>query len=397
MGLFDKKYCDACGDKIGLLGNRKLEDGNLCKNCAAKLSPWFSGRRHTALADIKRQLEDREANRAKAAAFHRSRKLGSDGRALYLDETQGNFAVCYESDWKTGNPDILPLSAVTACRYECEEDKTERKRKDANGTMVSFNPPVFDYSYDYYIVIEVDHPYIDEMKFRVNSMTINRSGGSVLLGIDRRIMECEGLCKQIVETLQGGNRPAAASQQSGSQPAAAPRNAHKLELRERMSPYHTRDPKGAYDLVVSLYVKGSVTVQAADEAGFNEQMAVELVGNVVMRCIMQLEREGVEVHAVDAKLLGDRLAASSDLEQFGLEVQEANLVSTVDAASEQMMQRLLDARQRLDAMNAAPASGAPEITAAIPAPAASRTWTCPGCTAENEGGKFCPYCGTPRP
>ena len=39
MGLFDKKYCDICGDKIGLLGNRKLENGNLCKNCAKKLSP----------------------------------------------------------------------------------------------------------------------------------------------------------------------------------------------------------------------------------------------------------------------------------------------------------------------------------------------------------------------
>lgn len=40
-GIFDKKYCDVCGEKIGLLGNRKLEDGNLCKDCAAKLSPFF--------------------------------------------------------------------------------------------------------------------------------------------------------------------------------------------------------------------------------------------------------------------------------------------------------------------------------------------------------------------
>ncbi len=31
MGLFDKKYCSICGEKIGFLGNRKLEDGNLCK------------------------------------------------------------------------------------------------------------------------------------------------------------------------------------------------------------------------------------------------------------------------------------------------------------------------------------------------------------------------------
>ena len=43
MGLFDKKYCDICGEKIGLLGNRKLEDGNMCKNCAAKLSSMIEG------------------------------------------------------------------------------------------------------------------------------------------------------------------------------------------------------------------------------------------------------------------------------------------------------------------------------------------------------------------
>ena len=46
MGLFDKKICDICGEKIGLLGNRKLDDGNLCKDCAKKLSPWFEERRH---------------------------------------------------------------------------------------------------------------------------------------------------------------------------------------------------------------------------------------------------------------------------------------------------------------------------------------------------------------
>ena len=39
--LFEKKECAICGGEIGLLGNRKLEDGNCCKNCAAKLSPWF--------------------------------------------------------------------------------------------------------------------------------------------------------------------------------------------------------------------------------------------------------------------------------------------------------------------------------------------------------------------
>ena len=29
--LFEKKECAICGGEIGLLGNRKLEDGNMCK------------------------------------------------------------------------------------------------------------------------------------------------------------------------------------------------------------------------------------------------------------------------------------------------------------------------------------------------------------------------------
>ena len=56
MGLFDKKICDICGEKIGLLGNRKLDDGNLCKDCAKKLSPWFEERRHRTIKHIKYQL-----------------------------------------------------------------------------------------------------------------------------------------------------------------------------------------------------------------------------------------------------------------------------------------------------------------------------------------------------
>ena len=73
MGLFDKKNCDICGDKIGLLGNRKLDGGNLCKNCAAKLSPWFEERRHSTVEEIKRQLDYREENKNAVRSFHTTR------------------------------------------------------------------------------------------------------------------------------------------------------------------------------------------------------------------------------------------------------------------------------------------------------------------------------------
>ena len=59
MGLFDKKICDICGEKIGLLGNRKLDDGNLCKDCAKKLSPWFEERISNASWNIVKKTKKR--------------------------------------------------------------------------------------------------------------------------------------------------------------------------------------------------------------------------------------------------------------------------------------------------------------------------------------------------
>ena len=55
--MFEKKNCDICGGEIGLLGNKKLEDGNLCKECASKLSPWFSDRRRSTVDQIREQLD----------------------------------------------------------------------------------------------------------------------------------------------------------------------------------------------------------------------------------------------------------------------------------------------------------------------------------------------------
>lgn len=37
MGLFDKKFCDICGDKVNLLTQKKLSDGQLCSDCKQKL------------------------------------------------------------------------------------------------------------------------------------------------------------------------------------------------------------------------------------------------------------------------------------------------------------------------------------------------------------------------
>lgn len=171
MGLFDKKYCDICGEKIGLLGNRKLEDGNLCKDCAKKLSPWFSDRRRSTVEDIKGQLAYREENREKAAQFRTTRSFGEDWKVL-LDEDDRWFTVTRARDLAEANPDILDFDAITGCRMDIDESRTELTHEDANGKDVSYVPPRYEYSYDFFLVISVRHPYFDEMRFSLNSSSV---------------------------------------------------------------------------------------------------------------------------------------------------------------------------------------------------------------------------------
>ena len=172
MGLFDKKFCDICRNKIGLLGNRKLEDGNLCKDCAAKLSPWFSDRRKSTVEDIRRQLAYREENRAAVAAFHTTRTLGVNTKVL-LDEDARKFMVTSARNLVEANPDVLDYSQVTGCDLDVNENKKELKHADKDGKQVSFIPPRYEYSYDFYIIIHVNHPYFDEIRFRLNSSSVN--------------------------------------------------------------------------------------------------------------------------------------------------------------------------------------------------------------------------------
>ena len=172
MGLFDKKYCDICGEKIGLLGNRKLENGNLCKHCANKLSPWFSDRRSSTVEEIKAQLAYREENREKVASFHTTRTLGTVTKVL-LDEDAGKFIVTRARDLAEANPDVLDFADVTGCNLDIDESRCEILREDKDGNEVSYNPPRYEYSYDFYITIFVNNPYFDEIRFQINSSSVD--------------------------------------------------------------------------------------------------------------------------------------------------------------------------------------------------------------------------------
>ena len=184
MGLFDKKFCSICNNKIGLLGDRKLEDGNLCKDCAAKLSPWFSERRHSTVRDIEEQLAYREGNKAAVAAFHTTRSLGKYTKLL-LDEDARKFIVTSASDLEKANPDVLDFSQVTGCDLDIRESRSELKRSGPDGKQVSYNPPRYEYSYNFYVTIRVNHPYFDEISYSLSNGSVktgeqpmNSAGGA---------------------------------------------------------------------------------------------------------------------------------------------------------------------------------------------------------------------------
>ncbi len=171
FGLFDKKNCAICGGEIGLFGNRKLEDGNLCKNCAAKLSPWFSERRSSTVEQIRGQLQYREENRNALASFHTTLSLGENTKLL-VDEDAGTFVVTDASNLINDNPDLIRFDMVTGAELDIDEESSEAETTNAKGESVRYNPPRYDYSYDFHVVIRVNHPYFNEMRFRLNASDV---------------------------------------------------------------------------------------------------------------------------------------------------------------------------------------------------------------------------------
>ncbi len=172
MGLFSAKYCDICGGKIGLLGNKKLEDGSMCKDCEKKLSPWFFERRESSQSEIKQQLSYREANKERVSAFQPTLTLGMDKKVM-IDEAAGKFTVTSAKNLQEENPDILSLTDVTNCSLDVKEKRTELKKEDSEGRKVSYIPSRYEYSYDFNVIIKVNNPYFDEIKFKLNEYSVD--------------------------------------------------------------------------------------------------------------------------------------------------------------------------------------------------------------------------------
>ena len=209
FGLFDKKTCAICGGEIGLLGNRKLEDGNCCKNCASKLSPWFDERRHSTVEQIKEQLAYREENLKAVENFHTTRTIACDRWNVLLDEDARKFILTRDPRKITEtNPDVISFSDITGCRTDVDEDRTEEKREVKRGDKteyVSYNPPRYTYRYNFKYIINVNNPYFDDMKFELNSSSVEiKSDASSGFSSDPKAGLLENILNAAVSTGVGG-------------------------------------------------------------------------------------------------------------------------------------------------------------------------------------------------
>ena len=164
MGLFDKKYCDICGSEIKIFGNRKLEDGQMCKDCESKLSEWFDDRRHSTVAQIKDQLEYREKNKEQLKTFNPTKIIGKKN-VFYIDEEKRLFAVSNEENWREANPDLISFDDIKELKFDIKEKKEELMDHDSDGKEVSYNPPKYEYEYSFDTHIDVNNKYFDEMNF----------------------------------------------------------------------------------------------------------------------------------------------------------------------------------------------------------------------------------------
>ena len=167
MGLFTKKYCEFCGEKLGLFGNTTLKDGYMCKNCAKKVSQWYSVGKSNTVSELYEHFMYRDANKQKVEEFRVAGTLGENYK-IFVDTDARRIMVSNSTDFAKTNPDVIDLDDVTSAEYDIREDKTELKTKNEKGESISYEPKRYEYRYDFYITLYVKNPYFSTMRFKVN-------------------------------------------------------------------------------------------------------------------------------------------------------------------------------------------------------------------------------------
>lgn len=406
MGLFDKQRCDLCGSKASDTDSRMIGTIRLCKTCSEKISPWYSETRCTSIAELTGHLTDRKQNQSLASSFNKSKRFGKTSPYLFIDEPQGLFAVCSEQDLRQGRADILPLSILTGCTYTSDQD--------------------------FYCILTVNHPYIDEIRFKVNDLTLKCTPGALGVNFEKNIQNYHALCQEIIDYIQTHVHlaepvthhsatevipafeltPSAEDMSTTPETSEAPTISldfpepdttpvYQVPISGFSPPYYTQDSKyGDYDL--KFTITGSATYKLADpklplSAFFKDDDALsETILHHMQMTYAHLENEGIPGTELieNFPMFSDRVNADLQKEPFlNIQILDVAFMHFLTPES----QAELDAYKNR-CLKFAALMGTADAAESMPlTPQITSDWYCPNCGRKNAEGKFCPVCGTQRP
>ena len=202
MGIFDKKICSLCGGQIGMLLNHRLADGNMCPECAKKVSPLLEDRANRTVQSMREHLIYRQDNEQLARQVNPDVILG-EGTRVCIDTARGLFFVTGSRNWVQDNPDMIPLGAVRGCTCDVQEKRTERYTRDRAGNRVSYRPPRYDVEYIFTMTIEVENPWFSTIRFELSGERPTERGSELY----RRLEQEAQTIRHELTRDRGGARP----------------------------------------------------------------------------------------------------------------------------------------------------------------------------------------------
>ena len=429
MGFFDgllkKKECSVCGAEMGMLERKELANGgNLCNNCADKLSPWFptEKRKQSTPQQIQEQMQYREQNKQMVQRFQATRTIGNSTR-VYLDEMNRKFMVSSSNNLMEANPDVVDASAITNVTIDVNESKHELRTKDENNRSISYTPPRYDFSYDFYVIIDVNHPYFNRMRFKVNSSSVwirydylqqrgmtgymgNQMGNSYSVGgnmnMNMNMNSAAGAAAGILGAVINGLQAAGMANNNNGN-IYPPEYQKNMAIAEdiRVSLLRLRDPNmampnpamGAPGMGNGMGTVGGVAGMAA---------AGGMAAGMQPGFQQGYPQQGMQQQGYPGQGMQQQMYPQQGYPQQGMQQQMYPQQGMPQQGMQQQMYPQQGYPQQGMQQQMYPQQGMPQqgmqqqMYPQQGMQPGMEKWFCPNCGAPNEGG-FCQNCGTPKP
>lgn len=370
MGLFDKKFCDICGDKVNMLTRQKLSDGFLCSDCKHKLGSFTSGWKERTIDDVKRHLELREQNKQKYQQFNCSATAGDSDSSIQVDFNNRWFIFDINNrDNKSGNPQIFDFSQLQDFWLEQE----------------------------YRTLSDSDHDGIPDIRDKFDNSQLNNqnNGANVFMNGMNQMFGNMQTCMV--------NVPLAAQQFLRNTDSGYSSSGSIKEVSGIKACFSVTDP----------YITKDISFTVAYVGSNNQRQLMEAyeTGVQIMQLCMQIKQGGVQHNAYGQndfstfdptapKNREEELMVSTIMELSWLctscRLPNDGTVTCIHCGKPISDEHTLEtarkvARCKLFSETLNTQSNSVPTQQSVP-----QSWTRPSCGAQNSG-KFCESCGTPKP